>query len=134
MPSPLSRALTLLLQAPAQGKLAYCLLRDPRTPVGPKVALLGALGIVVSPLELPRWVPLRELDAVALALLAMRVYVDVSPEAIVTEHRAALAEQRSVFDKDVRAVLEAVRSGVQQLVLALRKSQPAAPLAAVPKE
>jgi xanthosine utilization system XapX-like protein len=134
MPSPLSRALTLVVQAPAQGKLAYCLLRDGRAPAAPKLALLGVLGLVASPVELPRWVPLRELDAIALALLALRVYIDLSPEPIVAEHRAALAERRSLFDEDLRTVVEAVRAGVGQLVAALRRAQPAVSLPAVPKE
>jgi uncharacterized membrane protein YkvA (DUF1232 family) len=114
---PLRKVKTILLEVPVHGKLAYSLLRDPRVPLAPKVALLAALGVVVSPLDLPGWVPLvGELDMLALALLAVKVFVDACPDALVAEHRRALGEGRSTFDSDFRRVAGVVRRGVVALL------------------
>ena len=51
MPVDISRARTVLMEVPRHGKVAYCLLRDPRVPMWPKLALLAALALVVSPLD-----------------------------------------------------------------------------------
>ena len=53
----LSRAKELLVDVPRHGKLAYCLLRDPRVPAAPKAVLLGALLLIGSPTDPPAWVP-----------------------------------------------------------------------------
>ena len=72
----LSRAKEVLIEVPRHGKLAYCLLRDPRVPAVPKAALLAAIGLIVSPIDFPAWVPvLGELDMLALGvLLRLRAY------------------------------------------------------------
>ena len=98
---------------PKNGKLAYCLLRDERIPVAPKAALLLALGIVVSPLRLPRWVPvLGEFDLLALAILAVATFIEACPEEIRREHQAALQARQSVWDRDVRDTVGAARHGL----------------------
>jgi uncharacterized membrane protein YkvA (DUF1232 family) len=100
---PLRTLRTILLEVPNQGKLAYSLLRDPRVPLAPKVALLGALGLIVSPIDLPAWIPLvGELDVLALGLLAVKVFVDACPEELTREHRKALEKGQSLFDDDLR--------------------------------
>lgn len=100
---PLGKLRTILLEVPNQGKLAYSLLRDPRVPLAPKIALLGALGVIVSPIDLPAWIPLvGELDILALGLLAVKVFVDACPEDLTREHREALKRGQSLFDDDVR--------------------------------
>ena len=59
----LARAKEFLVDVPRHGKLAYCLLRDPRVPAAPKAAVLGALALIISPIDFPAWVPvLGELD------------------------------------------------------------------------
>jgi uncharacterized membrane protein YkvA (DUF1232 family) len=100
---PLGKLRSILLEVPNQGKLAYSLLRDPRIPLAPKVALLGALGVIVSPIDLPAWIPLvGELDVLALGLLAVKVFVDACPEELVREHREALKRGQGLFDDDLR--------------------------------
>src|SRR5438477_454703 len=80
MPSILSRAKSVLVDVPRHGKLAYCLLRDDRVPAAPKAVLLGALGIIVSPLDFPAWIPvLGELDMLALGILAIETFVAACP-------------------------------------------------------
>lgn len=114
---PFRKVRTILLEVPAHGKLAYSLLRDPRVPLAPKVALLAALGIVISPIDLPGWVPLMgELDMLALALLAVKVFVDACPEAIVAQQRAAMGEGQSLFDQDLRWAALAARRAAGALI------------------
>src|ERR1700716_3146885 len=89
----LSRAKELLVDVPRHGKLAYCLLRDERVPAAPKAVLLGALVLIVSPIDLPAWVPLMgELDMLALAVLAVSTFIEACPEEIRREHEVALKE------------------------------------------
>src|SRR5438445_13118640 len=113
MPSILSRAKTVLVDVPRHGKLAYCLLRDERVPAAPKAALLTALGIIVSPLDFPAWVPvLGELDILALGVLAVKVFVEACPDELVREHRQALERGDSLFDRDFRSAVGAAREGI----------------------
>src|SRR5690348_10861850 len=104
MPSILSRAKTVLLDVPRHGKLAYCLLRDPRIPRAPKLALFAALGVIANPLiDFPAWIPvLGELDVLALTILAVETFVEACPEQIRREHEEALKAGRSIWDRDVR--------------------------------
>ena len=122
MPSILSRAKTLLFDVPRHGKLAYCLLRDPRIPRRSKLALLGALGIIVNPLiDFPAWIPVvGELDMLALSILAVETFIDAAPEAIRREHEEALQERTSTWDRDVRDTVAIARHGVGRLVGRIR--------------
>jgi uncharacterized membrane protein YkvA (DUF1232 family) len=117
MPSILSRAKTLLVDVPRHGKLAYCLLRDDRIPVAPKAVLIGALGVIVSPLDFPAWIPvLGELDMLALGILAVETFIEACPDEIRREHEAALQAKTSVWDRDVRDTAGAARHGVGRLL------------------
>jgi uncharacterized membrane protein YkvA (DUF1232 family) len=110
MPLNLTRVRTLLLDVPRNAKIAYCLLRDDRVPGAPKAVLLGALGLIVSPVDVPAWIPvIGELDMLALGVLAVKVFVEACPEELVREHRAALKRGDSIFDQDVRWLLAAAR-------------------------
>src|SRR5437660_941263 len=92
----------LLLDLPQQVKLVYCLLADPRVPVANKAAMGGALALIVSPLDLPAWVPLvGEMDAIALILVASQLFIASAPAEVVTEHEALIRQRRSRFDLDV---------------------------------
>ncbi|MGI8561988.1 MAG: hypothetical protein ACR2MZ_00270 [Candidatus Dormibacter sp.] len=107
---PLARVRTFLLEVPRQGKLAYCLLRDPRIPPAPKLALGAALAVVASPVKLPGWIPVAgELDSLALGILAVKVFVDACPDHLVQEHQAALKRGESLFDQDLSGVTEQVQ-------------------------
>jgi uncharacterized membrane protein YkvA (DUF1232 family) len=121
-PMPLlSRAIQVLVEVPKNGKLAYCLLRDERVPRAPKAVLLAALGIIVSPIDFPAWIPvLGELDMLALGILAVQTFIEACPEDIRREHEAALAAKDSVFDRDMRDTLAAARHGTRRLVKRIR--------------
>lgn len=95
----------LVLDLPQQLRLAYCLVRDPRVPVAAKAGVAAALGLAVVPVvELPGGLPLvGDLDAVAVALLALRLFVAVCPSEVVAEQEQLIADRRSRFDEDVLA-------------------------------
>ena len=116
MPSLLARAKTILFDVPRHGKLAYCLLRDDRIPRAPKLALLAALGIIVSPIDFPAWIPvLGEFEVLPLAILAVETFIQACPEDIRREHEAALQAKQSVWDRDVRDTVSAARHGLWRL-------------------
>jgi uncharacterized membrane protein YkvA (DUF1232 family) len=117
MPSILSRAKTVLVDVPRHGKLAYCLLRDERIPAAPKGVLMAALALIVSPLDLPAWIPVvGELDMLALAILAVETFIEACPEDIRRQHEAALQTQTSVWDRDVRDTMGIARHGLARLI------------------
>ena len=121
MPSVVSRAMQVLLEVPKHGKLAYCLLRDERVPRAPKAVLLAALALIVSPIDLPAWVPLvGELDMLALAILAVQTFIEACPEQIRREHEAALAAKTSVFDRDFNDTRVALRDGAARIIRRVR--------------
>lgn len=116
MPSILARAKTLLLDVPDRGKLAYCLLRDERVPRTPKAVLLGALAVIVSPIDFPGWVPvLGELDMLALGILAVETFIEACPPEVRREQRELIAAKQSVWDRDVRDTVAITRHGVRNL-------------------
>ena len=121
MPSVFSRAKELLVDVPRHGKLAYCLLRDDRVPAAPKAVLLGVLGVIVSPLDIPAWIPvLGEFDMLALGILAVETFIEACPEDLRQEHQAAIKEKESIFDRDWRDTTGAARYAVGRMVNRVR--------------
>ena len=119
-----SRARSLVFEVPRYGKLAYCLLRDERVPTAPKAALLTSLGLIVSPIDLPAWIPVvGEFDMLALGVLAVRVFVEACPEELVREHEAALAAGTSAFDRDVRGLLGLARERASDAIYRFRTKE-----------
>src|SRR5260370_17746567 len=103
MPSLLARAKTLLVDVPRHGKLAYCLLRDDRIPVAPKAVRLGVLGVIVSPIDFPAWLPvLGELDMLALGFLAVETFIEACPPALPREHRPRSQPTPPRLDRHLR--------------------------------
>jgi uncharacterized membrane protein YkvA (DUF1232 family) len=94
----------LFLELPQQLRLAYCLIRDPRVPATTKAAFGG--GIVLSLLPqvgIPKRIPfLGEIDTLAIALLATKLFIQSCPDDVVIDVEQQIIEQRSVFDDDVR--------------------------------
>ncbi len=117
----LSRAKEVLVDVPRHGKLAYCLLRDERVPAAPKGVLLAVLALIVSPIDLPAWVPLLgELDMLALGVLSVKTFIEACPEDIRREHEEALKTGESIFDRDFRDTAAAAREGTGHLVNRIR--------------
>jgi uncharacterized membrane protein YkvA (DUF1232 family) len=96
---------SLFRDLPRQLELAYCLIRDPRVPIAPKAGVLAALGLVVTPvIGLTKQLPLvGELDALAVTMVTLRVFIALCPAEVVAEQERLIAERQSRFDHDVRA-------------------------------
>jgi uncharacterized membrane protein YkvA (DUF1232 family) len=123
----ISHVRTLLREVPINAKLAYCLLRDDRVPVAPKAAVLGALGVIVSPIDFPAWIPVvGELDMLALGVLAVKTFIDACPDEVVEEVRAEAKARSSVWDQDREAALELAREGLARVVQNWRSRLPKA--------
>jgi uncharacterized membrane protein YkvA (DUF1232 family) len=117
----LSRAKELLFDVPRRGRLTYCLLRDDRIPAAPKAALLAALGLIVSPLDFPAWIPvIGEMDMLALGILAVETFIEACPEDIRREQEALLKAKESVWDRDVRDTMSIARRGVDRVIDQIR--------------
>lgn len=83
--------LKMFWHLPSLLRLLARLLRDPRVQGGPKLFLFAAFAFIVSPLDVPNWVPvLGELSDVMLALFACRWFISLCPAEAVAEHLASL--------------------------------------------
>jgi uncharacterized membrane protein YkvA (DUF1232 family) len=123
----LSHVRTIVGEVPMHAKLAYCLVRDERIPVAPKAAVLGALALIVSPIDFPAWIPvIGELDMLALGILAVKTFVDACPEEVVADNRAAIRARTSTWDRDRSAGVEMARDGLGRLVQNWRSRLPKA--------
>ena len=121
MPSVFSRAKELLVDVPRHGKLAYCLLRDDRVPAAPKAVLVAALGLIVSPIDFPAWIPvLGEFDMLALGILAVETFIEACPEDVRQEHQAAIKAKTSIFDRDMRDTAGAARYSAGRMLTRIR--------------
>jgi uncharacterized membrane protein YkvA (DUF1232 family) len=84
-----------------QGRLAWRLLRDSRVPSWVKVIPFAGLLYFLSPIDLipDLMLPgLGQVDDVVVALLALKVFVDLSPPGIVREHLSDLMGGRGTVD------------------------------------
>src|SRR5438128_1156860 len=72
-------------ELPRYGKLTYCLYRDPRVPQRNKLALAAAMALILNPVvDVPLRLPIfGEMDAVALTVLAVRLFVEKAPKEVV---------------------------------------------------
>jgi uncharacterized membrane protein YkvA (DUF1232 family) len=123
----LSHVRTIVGEVPMHAKLAYCLVRDERIPVAPKAAVLGALALIVSPIDFPAWIPvIGELDMLALGILAVKTFVDACPEEVVADNRAKIRARTSAWDRDRSAGVEMARDGLGRLLQNWRSRLPKA--------
>jgi len=91
--SPLNRV-QLVMRLPSISRLSVRLLRDPRVPLPAKAATLGAIALVLSPIDLPGWVPVIGQAADALVIVnILDVFIKAAPRDVVQEHIVALGLQ-----------------------------------------
>jgi uncharacterized membrane protein YkvA (DUF1232 family) len=104
-------------ELPRYGKLTYCLYRDPRVPQRNKIALAAAMALILNPVvDVPLRLPIfGEMDAVALTVLAIRVFVEKAPKDVVAEHQEQIALGTSVFDRDLRNGREGLQARLSEL-------------------
>ncbi|HYM49080.1 MAG TPA: hypothetical protein VET65_00770 [Candidatus Limnocylindrales bacterium] len=103
-------------ELPRYGKLTYGLFRDPRVPQRNKVLLAAGLVAIFNPvIDIPLWIPVvGEMDALALTVLAVKLFVDRAPREVVREIEAEIAQGRSAFDRDLEGSRERARGRVSQ--------------------
>ena len=88
----LARRLQIVRLLWRNGRLAWRLVRDPRTPLLPKLILGASLLYVLSPLDIvPDVVPvLGQLDDVAALALGLELFFKYVPNGLRREHQATL--------------------------------------------
>jgi len=90
-------------------------------PAAPKAVLAAALGVIVSPLDIPAWIPvLGEFDMLALGILAVETFIEACPEDLRQEHQAAIKARESTFDRDWRDTVGAARYAAGRMVNRVR--------------
>ncbi len=80
-------------------RLVWRLMRDPRVPLYLKLIPPVALAYIVSPLDfIPDvMIGLGQLDDLGIAVLSIKAFVELSPPAVVYEHRMALDAEAGVI-------------------------------------
>ena len=104
-------------ELPRYGKLTYCLYRDSRVPQRNKLALAAAMALILNPVvDVPLRLPIfGEMDAVALTVLAIRVFVEKAPKDVVAEHQEQIALGTSLFDQDLRNSRQGLQARLNDL-------------------
>jgi uncharacterized membrane protein YkvA (DUF1232 family) len=84
------------VRLPGLLRLALRLLPDPRVPTYTKAIALGTVALVLSPLDLPNWVPVvgQGLDVVFVVAILDR-FIRSAPPEVVREHAAALGQRHA---------------------------------------
>jgi uncharacterized membrane protein YkvA (DUF1232 family) len=85
-----------LVGLPGQILLGWRLFRDPRVPTFSKVVFVGAVLLILSPLDVVDWIPLVG-GAGGLALLAivLRSFINAAPEDVRAHHMSLLEMSQS---------------------------------------
>jgi uncharacterized membrane protein YkvA (DUF1232 family) len=96
----------LASRAPQYARLMLALLVDDRTPVQRKALLAGAAGYLLVGRDLiPDDIPiLGGLDDLVVVVLAVDLFLDGVPEALLDEKLAELEIDRSAFDQDIARI------------------------------
>jgi uncharacterized membrane protein YkvA (DUF1232 family) len=110
--------LPLASRAPVYGRLIWSLMRDDRVPPAQKAVLAVALGYVALPLDiLPDRIPLiGALDDVAVVVIAVDMFIDGVPGALLDEKLVELGIERAWLDRDLAQVRRYVPRQVRQLL------------------
>lgn len=108
--------LPIASRAPLYGRLLLALAADPRVPTSRKVMLGLAAAYVVSPVDLvPEGVPLiGAIDDVAVVVLAVDLFLDGLPAALVGEKLDELGIPREELERDLRRVRRLVPKPVRR--------------------
>ena len=110
--------LPLASRAPVYGRLLWALFRDDRVPPAQKAVLAVALGYVALPIDLlPDRLPvLGAIDDVAIIVIAVDLFIDGIPPALLDEKLAELGIERSWVERDLAQVRRFVPRQVRQLL------------------
>ena len=84
--SPLER-IQLLVRLPSVVRLAYRLFLDDRVPLRAKAVTLGVIGLVLSPIDVPGWVPvIGQLGDALVIVNVLDAFIMAAPPHVVREH------------------------------------------------
>ena len=110
--------LPLASRAPAYARLVWSLVRDERVPASRKAVLGVALGYVLLARDVvPDDVPLLGgLDDLIVVVLAVELFLDGVPEALLVEKLTALGIDRRAFESDVATIRRLTPAPVRRLV------------------
>lgn len=84
--TPMGR-IQLAMRLPSLIRLSVRLMRDSRVPVATKAGTIGVVGLVLSPLDVPGWVPVlgQMGDAIVIANV-LDLFIKAAPRDVVREH------------------------------------------------
>jgi uncharacterized membrane protein YkvA (DUF1232 family) len=107
----------LASRAPTYGRLLWALLRDQRIPTAQKAVLGLAAGYLASPIDLvPDFVPLLgALDDLVIAVLAIDIFLEGVPEALLSETLLELGIEPGVLERDRAQIRRIVPRPVRRL-------------------
>lgn len=93
-------------RVPTYSRLVWALVRDERIPTSRKALLLGAAGYLLAGRDLiPDDIPvLGGLDDLAVVVLAVDIFLEGVPEAIIAEQLDELGIDRQAFDRDMAQI------------------------------
>lgn len=113
--------LPLASRAPSYGRLVLALLRDDRIPVSRKAILGLAAGYVASPLDLiPESIPvIGAIDDVVVLVVALELFLEGLPSAILDEKLVELDIDRDAFQRDRAQVQRLIPRPVRRLATRL---------------
>ena len=118
--------LPLASRAPDYGRLLVALARDERIPTSSKALLAGAAAYTVLPVDLiPDVIPvIGRLDDAVIVVLAIDLFLESVPRAVLNEKLAELDIDRESLDSDLarmrRLVPRPVRAAARRLPAAVR--------------
>lgn len=89
--------LQLVMRFPSVARLSYRLFLDPRVSTKSKAATASVIALVLSPIDLPGWVPVLGQAADALVIVnVLDVFIKAAPRHVVEEHIRALGLQNKL--------------------------------------
>jgi len=111
----------LASRMPTYGRLILALLRDERIPASQKAVLGLAVGYLALPIDLiPEAIPIvGALDDVAVAVLAVDIFLERVPRALLDEKLTELDIDRGELDKDLAQVRRLVPSPIRRAAMRL---------------
>ncbi len=84
--SPLARV-QLLMRLPSLSRLSLRLFRDPRVPLAAKASALGVIALVVSPIDVPGWIPvIGQVGDAVVIVNVLDIFIKAAPRHVVQEH------------------------------------------------
>ena len=87
----------LLLRLPSIVRLSYYLFRDPRVPVINKAITAAAIVFIISPIDVPNWVPfLGQAADIFFTVNVLELFIRFAPRQVAQEHIAALGLQGKI--------------------------------------